>query len=250
MSHPLEGARLKIVRAQEHVDVLKTETAIYLQGRPWTIGTNEYGEKPIPAPIITTQPPLRLSTIIGDCITNVRASLDYVIWELVLRYFSPPFDSANSNDRRITSFPISEKAADSGYMNRLNCLANRKVPAAAIDEIKMVQPYNRGYEPMWWLHELVNTDKHRMPILTVSTVPFFAWFEDADGRIRPAAHWSPNRKTIPTPAELEAMRVEYQVSICVTFQDVTMPREPVDLTLEQIIETAANIIPRFERFFV
>lgn len=249
MSDRLDGARFKIVRAQEHVNALKAEITMYLDQRPYEIPREKTGDAPFWGPTITILPPLRLSAIIGDCVTNVRAALDYIIWELAARYFCPPFDETDFHDRRITSFPISKGAADRGYVDRLNRLANRKLPAAAIDEIKAVQPYNRGYEPLWWLHTLVNTDKHRMLILTLSYVPFFAWWEDEHGGIHPAAHWGPDRNP-PTGAELLAMRVKHQVNIFVTFQDVSMPREPVDRTLEQIIEAAANIIPRFEVFLV
>ncbi len=221
---------------------------MYLDERPYTISTEKTSDLPFPRPVITTiPPPLRLSTIIGDCVTNIRAALDYITWELATRYFSPPLDIAKRSDRRITSFPIFKEPSDLGYVNRLNCLTNRKVPAAAINEIKAVQAYNRGYESLWWLHELVNADKHQMPILTLSYAPFFAYWADESG-IHPIAHWT-DRDAKPNLAEIEAMHMKHQVTIYVTFQDVAMPREPVDRTLEQIIETAANVIPRFEPFF-
>src|SRR5437588_3554710 len=59
-------------------------------------------------PLVPGVPPLRLSTIIGDCVTNARAALDYIVWELAQRYFQPPFDIAKFSDRRIVSFPISK----------------------------------------------------------------------------------------------------------------------------------------------
>jgi hypothetical protein len=48
----------------------------------------------------------------------------------------------------------------------------------------------------------------------------------------------------------DTMHMDAQATIYVAFQDVTMPREPVDRTLEQIVETVANVIPRFNGFFV
>jgi hypothetical protein len=246
LAHPLDGARLKIVRAEEHVDALKAEVAMYLHGRPWTIGTKVTGGHSHIAPIITVPPPLRLSTIIGDCVTNVRASLDYIIWELAGRYFSPPFDAADFNDRRITSFPISNGPTEAGYVDRLNRLAKRGVPTAAIDEIKAMQPHNRGYESLRWLHELVNTDKHRATILTLAYVPVFYCITGGGQLI---AYGSGQFKTYKATSGEITMKMDDEVAITVTFQDVTMPREPVDRTLEQIIETAANIIPCFEPFF-
>jgi hypothetical protein len=251
MAHPLDGARLKVVWAQEHIDTLKAEIRAYLDKRPYEVTAENKPNFGIVGKVtIIIPPPMSLSALIGDCATNARATLDYIVWELAGRYFSPPFNAGNANDRRITSFPISNLPSDAGYVNRLTSLANRKIPAVAIDEIKAVQPYNEAYQPLWWLHELVNTDKHRMPILTLAYVPFFAWGTEPDGTIRPVVHWGgPGREAVPTAEEAAAMRMEHQVAVCVTFQDVSMPREGVDRTLENIVKCVADIVPRFEPFF-
>lgn len=259
MSHPLDGARLKIVRAEEHLQTLKAEIAEYLHGQHWEVNIERRGDKSVPVPSVTVVPPLRLSTIIGDCITNARASLDYIIWELAARYFSPPVDLVKQNDRRITAFPITNNPKDAGYLDRLGRLKNRKIPAAAIVEIAAVQPYNTGQAPLLWLHDLVNTDKHRMPILTVARIPSFAYVTNPDGEIAFGSQLKlkpiisrvgeqlPSGK-FATKIEIEA-DMDGKITIAVTLKDVSMPREPVDQTLAQIIETAANIIPRFDQFF-
>jgi len=52
------------------------------------------------------------------------------------------------------------------------------------------------------------------------------------------------------PAALRSdVQMQGQTSFCVTLQDVSMPRVPVETTLEQIIKTVADIVPRFDRFF-
>ena len=68
------------------------------------------------------------------------------------------------------------------------------------------------------------------------------------GEILPAAYWGPDRETPPTAAEMQEMLKEHKVTLHVTLQDVSTPREPVDRTLEQIIKTVANVIPRFDPF--
>src|SRR5688572_25155006 len=100
MNHPLDGARLKIIRAQEHLDSLKTHILMYLHELPYEFRPEKYGDlqEPIFMPIITTQPPVRLGTVIGDCVNNARAALDYVAWELATKYFDPPFDVTKSDD--------------------------------------------------------------------------------------------------------------------------------------------------------
>jgi hypothetical protein len=276
MPHPLDGARLKIIRAEEHVQMLKAEIAMYLNARPWAIGTETAGKEiqkitavysgdDIHAPSrgeaelrlvtsVVSPPPLRLSTIIGDCVTNARAALDYILWELVVRYFDPPFNSQRADDRRITAFPISKIVNQSGYVNRLDRLAKRRIPMAAIAEIKAVQPYTPGYEPLWLLHELVNTDKHRMPILTLAQVPVFMTLTDRAGSVSYGSgtfqgHVAPLDKTVDGKVATEvSVKMDDKVATTVTFKDDAMPRESVDRTLEQIIATVAKIIPRFEPF--
>ena len=205
MADPLDGARLKIVRAQEHVDSLKAEIAMYLNARPWVIGTQQYSNVAVPAPIVTVPPPLRLSTIIGDCATNTRAALDYIVWELAQRYFSPAFNQTSGDDRRITSFPLADTPEEPGYVDRLDRLTKRGIPTPAIDEIKSVQPYNRGYEALLLLHELVNRDKHRMPILTLAYVPFFAYFIE-DGAVKLWPTGLPTVRQYPPPSRLRQCR--------------------------------------------
>src|SRR5262245_15024560 len=106
MSHPLDGARLKVVRAQEHLESLKDESRGYLDGHPYKIITEEIHDPqgfpsmqailPDGSPKLTkywkftpevhTLPPLRLSALIGDVVGNLRAALDYIVWQLALRY--------------------------------------------------------------------------------------------------------------------------------------------------------------------
>src|SRR2546422_3438816 len=273
MNHPLDGARLKVIRAQEHLDSLKAEVRMYLNEQPYEVRsqpetrmhsrsqTNFYAfyaqQNPVHflPPLVPGVPPVRLSTIIGDCVTNARAALDYIVWELAQRYFNPPFDIADLNDRRIVAFPLFKTATDKGFQDRLDRLANRQFPADAITEIKATQPYNAGYEPLWWLHELVNRDKHRMPLLTIGqfddmTITLAQSPLYADLMSKPATFTIPRDTATQHPPMQSNVQMKGEVAIYVTWQDVPVPSEPVDRTLEQIIETVANVIPRFDRFFI
>ena len=152
------------------------------------------------------------------------------------------------------NFPISVNPADNGYINKINRFANRAIPASAIDEIKRVQPHNAGYEPLGWLHELVNADKHRSPVLTITHLPVFVWvgnepttttglFQDM------GANLDAGTRTVTGRVSGLAMDMEYQGTIQVTFTNLAVPREPIDLLLQQIVKTVADIVPRFDSFF-
>ena len=210
---------------------------------------------PVRYPVEST--PLRLSTIVGDCVTNARAAIDYIVWELAQKFFSPVFDQTSRNDRQLTAFPIDGTFNGTGFGDRLDRLTKRGVPAEAIDEIKAVQTHGRGDDTLLWLHKLVNTDKHRTLLLTITelesvTVTLFPQAIYADVIKTPATITIPRDKAI-TMQGMAALRSDVQMqgqtSFCVALEDVSMPRVPVETTLEQIFKTVADIIPRFDRFF-
>jgi hypothetical protein len=259
MSHPLDGARLKVIRAQEHLDGLNAEVGMYLDQQPQEVRSQperapQHTWLPhtyVMPPIIPSDPPPRLSIIIGDCVTNARAALDYIMWELADRHFKPRLDIVNrKGDKHLAAFPILTKNA---FQTCSKCLAKRKIPADAITELERAQPYNAGYEPLLWLNELVNRDKHRALLLTVTeidlTVELRPWhLGDIITETRPIAI-PRNLATNKSPAFQSDMPMKGKVISYVTWKDVPVPSVPIDRTLEQIIKCVANIVPRFDSFF-
>jgi hypothetical protein len=259
--HPLDGARLKVVRAQEHLDSLKAEIGMYLEEHPYEIVVDQ--KSYVTTVVVTTSPPLRLSTLVGDVVTNARAALDYIVSELALQYFNPPFDSSDFDHRRTAAFPIHRRGETARYTNHLNRLqklltptATLDVPTLAVAEIQASQTYD-GLDVLGWLHHLVNTDKHRTPLLTVSCMDsVYIVFDKvtkvrvlAEGRLRTsdvsgqtgALHVSlmgdhTHRVTI----DGNQVKMDVQPTVRVALDDVSMPHEPVDRTLQQIIETVAS----------
>jgi len=236
----LNGARFKVVWAQEHLNTLKREIARYLEPNPYTLepiqnDSGDWGAKGT----ITTQPPIHLSGIIGDCLNNARSALDYVMWELAGTYvgrklIAPP----DGNDRPyFPTFIDPNKFEKRG----LESLAEYRIPDPVIREMRAVQPYNSGYQPLWCLNILVNVDKHRLLLLTRAD---FKEVSLSISRIAPSGNLPPEPEWVRLPeAEVKA-----EGSIFVAWQDISMPREPVERTLADIVELVADIVPRFDRF--
>jgi hypothetical protein len=260
MAHPLDGARFKVVWAQTHVNTLKLELKGYLDQH-----AGEVQSQPHMNPQTTWLPPVQvlkavipsktsqaLSGIIGDIVTNARAALDYIAWELSQRYFVPKLDIAKFKDRRLASFPICDTAAE--IKESLESLAKRQIPAGAISNIEAVQPYNAGYEPIGLLAQLVNQDKHRLLLPTIGQVDSMS-IEFSQSPIDgfPGRTINLGRKDLDAigknPAFQSDMQMKAKPAISVTWKDVSMPREPLVVTLENIVRCVDGIVPRFDAFF-
>jgi hypothetical protein len=119
----------------------------------------------------------------------------------------------------------------------MKLFANYKIPDPVIAELRAVQPYNTGYESLGLLNALINIDKHRLPILTLAGISGFTI------RIPRSTDMPPN--LMP---ETKRSDVNTQATITVTWEDITMPREPVHRTLTNIFETVADVVPKFDRY--
>src|SRR5215472_2658850 len=90
MSHKLDGAVIKLKRARDHLQELKELLAKKIEAVSQTLTLSDDGQ------IVTAKlgkvfhADPELSAIIGDCLTNLRASLDYIAWELASKYAGRP----------------------------------------------------------------------------------------------------------------------------------------------------------------
>jgi len=234
--------------------------------------------------VIKVQPPLELGCIVADCLGNLRSSLDYIAWELASKYSGP----LQAGKDRIT-FPILDTLSEFASKSPA-CLTKKfaAVPAAARDLIDGIQPYRAGYEPLSLLNRLINSDKHRLPLLTVAyaetasiwissgpsimqrdiEIPGIAIFsgfgagttvvqrlndeEALDPNFDPIALIKAAQKAATPGASEETahgVKVDGQVTVFVSLDNPPMPLEPVDRMLERIVKCVADIVPMFNPFF-
>jgi hypothetical protein len=261
-TNPLGGAHLKIIRAHEHLDSLKHHVRLYLDTKPYAFPTQQnLNLVHVGKPVTTVPPHLDIGLIIGDCLGAMMASLDYVAWELASKYAGrvliPPPSATNDKP----SFPL---FADPALYVRRNWAggmrARYKVPAHVLDEVELVQPYHAGYEPLALLYLLVNQDKHRLPVLTIGHVDsgsITLWYGRTAEDIAPAeSDIDASRIAFKTSTPISfalpdrEVQVNPEVTMFVAFDNPTMPREPVEVTLENILKCAQIVLGRFQRFFV
>ncbi len=163
--HPLDGPRLKVERATEHLHALDEELGTFYDSEPVSItaGFDAKNGRNIYRLEVKLPPPLRLGLTAADAVYNLRSALDLLAWQLVLLTTNTPF--------KRTEFPICKD----GTIDNLKRMATitKSIPDGARDIIDSLQPYHRGstaeLHPLWILDALCNLSKHRV-IPTRATV--------------------------------------------------------------------------------
>lgn len=162
----LEGVKLKLVRAEEHLCLLDQKVKEYFNRDPLEVVKKTDGEFVRAILHIREQPPPYLGVIIGDYLHNMRSALDHLFWQL-LNFPLPGGIRANR-----LNFPIFiEEVA---YLEAINSNGlSRCVSKDALAIIEGMQPYHGGDQAnmhaLWFIHELSNRDKHRMLHTTAGT---------------------------------------------------------------------------------
>jgi hypothetical protein len=155
--------RLKIERADKHIDDLKTAVRSFFDSNPYKVSHKRdpdtrkliyYVESAQPVPIV-------VAAIAGDVVHCLRDALDHLTQQLYL------VGTGNAKGYRDqTSFLISKSAKD------FNSTLPGKVQGMrrdAVDAIRALEPYPGGKgADLYTFHRLNNIDKHRL-ILTVGS---------------------------------------------------------------------------------
>lgn len=164
----LTGSRAKLKRAKTHIDAFHEVVGRDLGPHPILYPTLEHRFEPDQGAIVFRIKSLvkindDWSLIIGDAVHNLRSALDYLAWQLAVRYFKG-VEADAFKVRSHIQFPIVTKKAHwstdkyARYMTR----ADRR-------ELEHIQPFNMDGDavalhlphPLIMLQELSNADKHR-----------------------------------------------------------------------------------------
>jgi hypothetical protein len=161
---PLNGVRFKIVRAQEHHDLLDQKVGAFLASKPYTtlIDVDEQTwEFRVRVDVHRETDPY-WAVIIGDLVHNLRSALDHLAWALV---------QVNGNKpTKRTQFPI---FTDQGEFEADGRRMIAGVSAEATALLESLQPYvrrNPADHPLEVIRLLSNRDKHHL-LYTTAFIP-------------------------------------------------------------------------------
>jgi hypothetical protein len=237
MNHPLDGAKLRLTRAQEHLAELESISFPFIE--------NEYAlaekllkvnpEPGVPFEFQRPESPIPSSVplIVGETIYNLRAALDYLVYEIA------KLDS-NGTPQNGTQFPIED--TPNGFKGRRKSYL-KGVNDAHAAHIESLQPYN-GVKWTGRLRAISNPDKHRY--LTTQTHN-----TGAVGTISndPATFNIPNGvKGMFINVQIDAPQrvyMQFHVTLFIAFDDGF----PVIETLQELHTQVANTVSDFESEF-
>jgi hypothetical protein len=158
MSELFRGARLKIERANEHINDLGLKSRDFNRVSPYSILVHDNPETRDSFLEISADQaiPDSILLIVGDAVHNLASALDFAIGDM-------EFATRGTRDK-FTKFPFHETREK--LVIAVNGGLKKKTTKAVIDHIvKGIEPYPRGIgEPLWGLHILDIEDKHRLLI--------------------------------------------------------------------------------------
>jgi hypothetical protein len=252
---PLESARLKLQRAEDHMVEFNRRMAEFRATDPWHVIRDLEGDgvEHLYRVEIRAEPPPYLGTIIGDFFHNVRSAFDSIAYDLSMT--STPLPSKKQQRRIGFPFSRTQKSFEDAISKQLRFVARK-----AQKEINRLQPY-LSWDPSWGdqPHDLLtigdanNIDKHRF-VHPVPAFPFtFMW-------TRPHGVPDPTQEIIVPSGSLltsgqelarfvfeepQQVDLNFHPSIDVTFDG----KEVASLQLKRLLELVRDkIVPRFEQF--
>lgn len=164
-SDSLDVCRAKLNRARNHQHEFDQVFEGFLAAKPYSLDLSfdpQSGWHDLRWRVHAEPPVQELSLIFGDVLTNLRSTLDYLVWQLVL--------VAGNEPSNRTSFPVA--TTSQGWASARNDQL-QGVDGEWIEVLDGLQPYRQGspdLHPLAILNRVNNINKHRtLPLGVVST---------------------------------------------------------------------------------
>jgi hypothetical protein len=243
----LEGPKLKIKRANQHIRDLNTAIQGFIQTDFCHIRLDEYPDGSHGLALDCAQPiPDEWALIIGDAVHNLHSALDLAACEIVRTTGKEP--------DRSTKFPFFRKRNEV-----IGAINTGKIKAAGQDVIDlivdMIKPYQGGNDALYGLHDMDILDKHLLiiPVLAVASIDII----EAEGalgskfeNVRLQAPQGNIFNVIGTPDRLH-IKKHGKPTFDVRFGKAQIfDNQPVIPTLHQLSQLVAGIIEAIEQTYL
>jgi hypothetical protein len=244
----LDSVLQKVDHAELHLDLVKAEIKGYLDANPGEFVPHASSTQNQPTFVLKPKSPIpeNIGLVVGDCLQNLRSSLDYLIWKLVL--------VAENTPSKKNMFPVSltlKSFQDAQSAGRL-----QGVDPAAVALIEAFQPYRDGQPnatSLAILDELTNINKHRRLLLaelsSFSIQRLFetwdAWMKSGSGDLSTLAH----DRDIGKILTAEQVNMQGDLIPFIAFSEGAVTDMEVGLALDAFVIYVSALVDRFELFF-
>ena len=249
----LDSVKQKVIRAAKHLKSLEGVAVEYFNGNPGDVVAEEEANsgRLILRFVARTPVPTSVPLIIGDALQNLRSSLDYLVWELVL--------AANNNPTKKNMFPIC--SSNNAFKDQLAKGRLNGIAPDALTEIEALQPYHYGQKcesaPIRVIDSFCNINKHRRVLLTVLAAhAAHTEFVSSESGSSAQQILSPRYHDAeiavgPVPAKVgETVEVKGNLISFITFDEGAAKGLDVSSCLNHLWHFVDKVVvPKFERFF-
>jgi hypothetical protein len=248
MLPPFEAPRLKLRRAERHLDELRQEITAFLGRKPFRLVVerppewNHSWEVYAWTIRIGEAIPVGLSAIIGDTVHNLRTALDLLACDLV---------RLNGGNTKGVYFPFAADA--SGLSHQIRDKNLNRAAGDVVQLFRSFRPYRGGNRALRAIHDLDIQDKHQalIPVANVVDAPggTLVW-EGQPNKIppwkSPITHDGQMLVMMPAVANW-ALGDEVPATFGLIFsEDEILANRVVIEALHELTELVAGIIEAFE----
>jgi hypothetical protein len=256
----LESARLKLVRAGEHLDALEQRIRTYSRAASHQLIAEPNGKHTVH---IGDQPPPDIGILVGEIVYQLRSSLDHLAFDLV-----------KINSRGIVLPAGWEKRCEFPLLFSIPTKGNPPVPCKplprdwfdktlpgisdeAFTTIESLQPYRRlgVTNALRLIADLSNIDKHRHLHVTVAKVAVNRHYQLRDGTRHDSTRGGfEDGAQIELPDEDIHGVVEVKITLLpyVTFDEPTVGDGVATLEVENVLKVCLQavadfVVPAFDK---
>lgn len=259
--HPLDGARERLKRADENIRNLDVEIGTFL--KPVPVISFE-GENPVFTDddkkaweelrnfIVNNTVKPRFAVLAGEIVHHLRSAFDHLAWQL-------SSSELQTNSPHQIEFPIFRQEPDwcAGLTKNKICRYCRKIEGiaspSALTRIEALQPYKRSdwdRHPLWLIHDMDRTDKHRELILAVYIMKLNVTGNAQFTAVGQQMPWELKPRNLRILGVSE-VQVKGQMSAQITFKEFSgRDDQPIIPTLQNLLSFTVNSVESFASEFV
>jgi hypothetical protein len=158
---PFYSAKLRIERAEEHLNDFESKIDSFFAENPYTRGVDldPDGIHEIYKVRLTKRFPYRWRLLVTEIIEHLRASLDHATW-------ATAYLATKNPNLEFGVFPFSNSAAN--FENRMRGVS-KDVPTEIQAILRTFQPYKGGNDDLYALNDLCNLSKHALVAFVACT---------------------------------------------------------------------------------